>query len=109
MTEKKTALITGATSGIGAAFARKLSLQGYDLIITGRRKDMITNLAREISVNSHVEVIIAELSSRDGVETVARRIREAEVDVLINNAGHGNKGCFLEFLDGSNQDQYLPD
>jgi len=61
--ERKTACITGATSGIGAAFAKKFASQGYDLIITGRRKEKIESVSKSLlgQYEINVEVIIAEL------------------------------------------------
>ena len=61
--ERKTACITGATSGIGAAFAKKFASQGYDLIITGRRKEKIESVSKPLlgQYEINVEVIIAEL------------------------------------------------
>jgi len=88
----KIAFITGATSGIGAAFARRFAQDGYDLIITGRRKPIIQNLARDISnkYDIKIEVIIAELSNDNDVELLVKKIkREENIEVLINNAGFG--------------------
>ena len=64
--ENKTAVITGATSGIGAAYAHKFGEQGYDLVITGRRKETIENAAAGIREKYHVrvEVILSELPRR---------------------------------------------
>lgn len=101
---RSTALITGATSGIGAAFARRLAKDGCDLIITGRREEKIRDLAREIA-SSHsvsVEVVIAELSNPADLEKLAARIRgEANLEILVNNAGFGSrKEFFREPLEG---------
>ena len=69
----KTAVITGATSGIGEAYAKRLAADGYDLIITGRRKEIIDKVAEEITkeYNVEVKVIIAELSDDADIQKVA--------------------------------------
>lgn len=96
----KTAVITGATSGIGAAFARRLSADGYDLIITGRRQGIIEKLAGDITKkhNINVKVIIAELADDGDIQRVINAIKDAEnVEILINNAGHS--GYFKPFIE----------
>lgn len=87
----KTAVITGATSGIGAAYAEAFARQGYDLILTGRRKEKIEAQAEKIrSADSvGVEVVLAELSEEAGIQTVLEAMRGREIDVLVNNAGFG--------------------
>jgi short-subunit dehydrogenase len=88
----KVALITGATSGIGAAFARRLAGLGYDLIVTGRREEKIRALAGELEEAHHVavEVVIAELSTPEQVEELVQKIKATpNLDVLVNNAGFG--------------------
>jgi uncharacterized protein len=93
------ALVTGATSGIGAAFAKKLAALGYDLIITGRRKEIINALAEEIVKNSSVkvEVVIAELADDNELESLARKAAAAEnIDMLVNNAGFSTINLFHE-------------
>jgi short-subunit dehydrogenase len=87
----KTALITGATSGIGAAYAKKLASQGYDLILTGRRQAIIQKLADDLTkqFNIKTRVIIAELSDDSDVQKAVDAIRTAEnLEILINNAGY---------------------
>lgn len=94
----KTALITGATSGVGAAFARRLAHDGYNLIVTGRRKEKINALANELSEAYHVnvEVIIVELSDNVELEALVERINNLHIDILINNAGFGINRNFCE-------------
>jgi len=74
--EEKVALITGATSGIGEAFARRFAKEGYNLIITGRRKEKINSLASELKEKFHisVDVFIVELSNTDNVEFLIEKI-----------------------------------
>ncbi len=84
------ALVTGATSGIGEACARKLAVMGYNMIITGRRADRLDALAQELSVMG-VGVITLEFDVRDR-EAAATAIKSLppewqEIDVLVNNAG----------------------
>jgi uncharacterized protein len=90
------ALITGASSGIGAVFARKLAARGHDLILVARRRERMEDLARELSP-AHVEVLPADLSNDEGIDAVSSRILALPaLDVLVNNAGFGLKGRFWE-------------
>lgn len=93
------ALVTGATSGMGAEFARRWAKLGYDLVITGRRKDIIAKIADEITgaENVRVEVVIAELSDDNDLKALADKIKGmANLEVLVNNAGFGSAKPFKE-------------
>ena len=96
MNNRQIALITGATSGIGAEYARRLSSDGYDLIITGRRSEKVHALADELArVNGgHVEVHIVELSDTVQVNDLIEKIQDRNIDLLVNNAGFGTTGLF---------------
>lgn len=92
------ALITGATSGIGAAFAKKYASMGYDLIITGRRVDKINQLAEKIKEKNgvKVEVIITELSNKNDISALVEKIKDKDINALVNNAGFGYNSLFCE-------------
>ena len=96
----KTAVITGATSGIGAAYAQRLASDGYDLIIIGRRREIIQKLADDITAQHKVKVkvIIAELSNDSDIQQVIDAIKaDGNVEMLINNAGYlGDLKYFME-------------
>mgnify|MGYP002752649073 CR=1 FL=1 len=83
------ALITGASSGLGVEFARLLAMNGYDLIITARRKDRLMALknAIEMKYGINVEVVSADLSDVSEVLNLAGKCFTKKIDVLINNAG----------------------
>jgi uncharacterized protein len=85
-TMSKLALVTGATSGIGKAFAERLAVDGYDLVIVGRRKDRLEEFAA-----SHPEVTVrtvaADLSTDQGVDAVAEVCAREPLTMLVNNAG----------------------
>jgi len=97
--EDLTAFITGATSGIGAAFARHLAAQGYNLALTGRRADQLNGLAAELRKKHLIstEVVISDLARLGGIEVVEDRIAALpDITLLINNAGFGVPGKFAE-------------
>lgn len=96
---EKTALITGATSGIGKEFAYHFAQRGYDLIITGRRKHQISNVASRLRNKFHVrvDVIIADLSVRNDLDRLLKFIEQTKnIEVLVNNAGYGLSEKFIE-------------
>ena len=100
---KPVALITGASSGIGETFARKLAARGYDLILVARREDKMRALAATLSASC--EIIAADLATDDGLATVEHAIRNCpRLDLLVNNAGFGSLKRFWE-ADLSGQDQ----
>jgi short-subunit dehydrogenase len=94
--ENKTACITGATSGIGAAFAEKFAQLGYNLVVTGRRKEKIEAEAERIRQNYRVsvEVILAELSEEEGIKRVTDSMKRREIEILVNNAGFGANSLY---------------
>ncbi len=99
MAERKLAVITGASSGIGAMFARKLAARGYDLLLVARREDRLRSLALELAETYHVsgDVLAADLTDDAGRERVAERIRGASnLGLLVNNAGFGTLGFFAD-------------
>jgi len=93
MKTKQIALVTGATSGIGKAYAVCFARGGYDLILTGRRMDKLNELAHELrELNGcHVRVIKAELGEDDDLQKVIRAIESHDnIFILVNNAGFGS-------------------
>lgn len=94
--KNKTAVITGATSGIGAAYANKFAQLGYDLIITGRRKEKIEAVAAQIRQkhNVNVDVILAELSETEGVKKLTDFMKGKKIEILVNNAGFGANSLY---------------
>lgn len=88
---EKTALVTGASSGIGTATARALARLGYDLVITGRRTDRLQKLNDELEREYGVKVHVLGFDIRDRFQTEgalsALPDRFREVDLLVNNAG----------------------
>jgi uncharacterized protein len=82
----KLALVTGASSGIGWAFAQRLAADGYDLVAVGRRLDRLEELAASLT-GVQIEPLAADLSTDEGVDTVARVCATQPLTMLVNNAG----------------------
>lgn len=101
------ALVTGASSGIGAAYARRLAAEGYNVALVARRKQRLEELASELQAQYGVstEVIAADLTAGDALKTVETRIARAKnLEFLVNNAGFGTLGNFFD-NDLDTQDQ----
>ncbi len=95
--DARLAVITGASSGLGSVFARKLAARGYNLLLAARRMDRLEQLQADLERAYHVRVepFCADLADDVQVEDFARRLEsEGPIDLLINNAGFGTKGWF---------------
>jgi uncharacterized protein len=96
---KGTALITGASSGIGAVYAERLARRGYDLILVARNRDRLLTLAERITNETHqsVEVLGADLGDRDALAEVEAKLKQdASITLLVNNAGVGTHKPLLD-------------
>src|SRR3712207_1813631 len=95
-----TVLITGASSGLGAEFARQLARRGYGLTLVARREGRLVSLAQELAVEHGVraEVVACDLTDPGARATLSGRVGALglRVDVLINNAGFATGGPFHE-------------
>lgn len=100
MTTSRTALVTGASSGIGAAFARVLAADGLDLVLVARRKEKLDDLAQELNSRHgvRVEVVAADLSDPGAPRAIVSAVQDlgVEIDVLVNNAGSSGSGTFVD-------------
>src|SRR4051794_21174928 len=99
------ALVTGASSGIGTEFARELASRGCDLVLVARRAERLQKLAAELS-SVKVDVLAADLASEDGLREVEQRLADQPVELLVNNAGVATSGPFAE-TDLAEQDQLV--
>jgi uncharacterized protein len=107
----KTALITGASSGIGAVFARELAKRGMSVILVARSEGKLRALAAEIAQQYKVraEVIMADLGQAGAAEQIFQEVerRKLAVDLLVNNAGLGAHGLFETFPRERQQEQVM--
>ncbi|MEQ8323417.1 MAG: SDR family NAD(P)-dependent oxidoreductase [Vicingaceae bacterium] len=89
---KKIALVTGASSGIGRATAKRLAKEGYDLIVCGRRAEKLEELKNEISVEARIKILLFDVRSNShvqkAIETLPKKWKA--IDVLVNNAGNAH-------------------
>jgi uncharacterized protein len=98
--ESSTALVTGASAGIGEAIARELAARGQNLTLTARREERLTELAGELHDEHGVRagIVACDLGEASGRDRLAAKIEELglDVEVLVNNAGFGYAGDFVE-------------
>jgi uncharacterized protein len=96
----RTALITGASSGIGEAFAEVFAAEGFDLVITARREDRLQAVAERLrrAHGRRVEVIVGDLSQRNACERLVLEVASTglTIDALVNNAGYGIPGSYVK-------------
>ncbi len=100
-----TALITGASAGLGSEFARLFAKDGHNLILVARRKDRLSALANELS-QVKVTVIDLDLGAPGAGRSLFNQVKDQKVDYLVNNAGFGSVGAFDE-SDHANQMQMI--
>jgi uncharacterized protein len=100
MASNRRALVTGASAGIGEAFARELARRGYDLVLTARRAGRLEALAAELRDRHAIEAIVAplDLSLAEGPEALVAALdaQGLHIDMLVNNAGYGVTGYLDE-------------
>lgn len=96
--DRSLALVTGASSGIGAALAQRLADDGHDLIVVARRRDRLESLAARLGEQAgvSVEVLVADLTDAGDRARVVARCAAAPLDLLVNNAGFSGYGPFAE-------------
>ncbi|MBE9167826.1 SDR family NAD(P)-dependent oxidoreductase [Pleurocapsales cyanobacterium LEGE 06147] len=96
----ETALITGASSGIGEAFALELAAKNTNLVLVARSEDKLNQLAQQLQgqFNIRAEVIVQNLTEPEAARTLFDRVERLglSVDLLINNAGFGDYGAFAD-------------
>lgn len=90
------AVVTGASSGLGAIFAEQLAKRGLSLVLTGRDEARLEAVKQKIGPSTHVELVVGDLGTDAGVEDLIARLDGREIDVLVNNAGFGTHGHFAE-------------
>jgi short-subunit dehydrogenase len=106
---RRLAVVTGASSGIGRAFAERLAREAWDLVLVARRRDRLEELAARLrdAHERRVELLPADLTDPAGVRAVERRIAaEPTLELLVNNAGLGTSGAFAE-LDRDGEEQQV--
>lgn len=105
---RRLALITGASAGIGEAFARAYAARGWDVALTARRADRLTALATTLAERHGVEAIPipADLADPSAPERIVAALNGRTVDALVNNAGYGLRGGFAD-QDGPAQEAFI--
>jgi short-subunit dehydrogenase len=98
--KNRRALVTGASSGLGAEFARELARRGINLVISARRRDRLESLAAELNRDHNIDVLVlpADLASPEGPRQLFAAVQNAglQIGILINNAGFGYFGLTLD-------------
>ncbi|RKQ34143.1 SDR family NAD(P)-dependent oxidoreductase [Kocuria tytonis] len=89
----RTAVITGATGGIGRAFTQALHDRGYELVLTGRSTEKLTELSGSVTGGT-ARTVAADLGTQEGIDALVAVLESGSVDLLVNNAGFGTHGEF---------------
>ena len=93
------AVITGASSGIGEQFAKRLAKEGYDLILVARRRERLTALSDKLKAmhkELECDIFTADLMQLDECQRLSDYLEEKDIEIFINNAGYGDCGLFEE-------------
>lgn len=90
----KFAVITGASSGMGAEFARQLSKMGYELLLIARRQERLVELAGNLDTKA--DIYVCDVAKEEDCDSLLSYIGERKVDIFLNNAGFGDCGYFAE-------------
>lgn len=93
------AVITGASSGIGEQFAKRLAKEGYDLILVARRRERLTALSDKLTATHkelECDIFTADLMQLDECQRLSDYLEEKDIEIFINNAGYGDCGLFEE-------------
>ena len=108
MSEAQTALITGASAGIGERMAHVFAANGHDLVLVARRKTALDKLARRLRKCHRVEVRVqpADLAADDAPQTLFDALADTSIDILVNNAGVLSGGAFRK-MDGADIDSMV--
>lgn len=92
-----TAMITGASSGIGAVYADRLAKRGYDLVLVARDRSKMEALSSQLKhVGARIEVLVADLTTPEDLDAVETRLAAGDISLLVNNAGMSLNGSLLE-------------
>jgi uncharacterized protein len=102
-------LVTGASAGLGAEFAKQLAGRGHDLVLVARSADRLERQAEYLRAAHGIraDVIVQDLTAPDAVARIVDGLAGRTVDLLVNNAGFGTAGRFEEIPDGRDQDQLM--
>src|SRR6267154_1537703 len=91
------ALVTGASSGIGAEFVRQLAAEGFNVALAARRGNLLQTLAEDVGRNSGIATrcVVVDLSEESAIDTLDAQLRDLDVGLVVSNAGTGQPGHFL--------------
>jgi uncharacterized protein len=92
------AIVTGASSGIGAEFARQLAAEGVNVVLAARRGELLRTVADDLERDCGIETrcVVVDLSEESGVDTLSAEVRDLDIGLVVSNAGTGQPGHFLE-------------
>src|ERR1700742_3067177 len=103
------AVVTGASSGLGAVFAEQLAQRGMSLLLAGRDERRLAQVRERIhreSPDVAIDLVVGELGTHDGVERLVAALADREIDVLVNNAGFGTYGAEAD-IDAGREDELV--